>query len=86
MVRKLVAYPRYDGHWSAMPFQRSLEVALRDADLQNEQRDRDREHPIAERLDPSGSPAVAHATCFDDGHTCPFGTRIAHAATITRSG
>jgi hypothetical protein len=47
-----------------------IELGLGNADVENEQRDRDREHTVAERLGPAGVPAVAHGAAFDAGHRC----------------
>jgi hypothetical protein len=40
------------------------EPALRDIDLEDQQRDGNGEHPIAKRLQAAGAPAIAHATGF----------------------
>ena len=48
-----------------------IELGLGNADVENEQRDRDREHTVAERLGPAGVPAVAHRAAFDAGQRCP---------------
>ena len=52
------------------------------ADIQNEQRDRDREHAVAERLDPAGLPPVAHNGEFDGATNafCRAGRTIASVA------
>jgi ubiquinone/menaquinone biosynthesis C-methylase UbiE len=42
-----------------------VELARRDADVQNEQRDRDREHAVAERFGPTSLPPAAHDCQFD---------------------
>ena len=83
MVRKLVAYPRYDGHWSAMPFQRSSKS------LSGTLISRTRS-VIAMAKTPSLNASIRPVPSdrtppLDDGHTV-LRARIAHAATITRSG
>ena len=42
------------------PGQEIVELVGRDRELQDEQRDRDREHAVAERLQPVGLEVVAH--------------------------
>ena len=59
IVKKLVTSATYDGHWrSSAPRQRTRAALpsgeVRDLQLEHEQRDRDREDAVAERLDPSG--------------------------------
>ena len=41
-----------------------VELGLGYADLEDQQRDRDREHAVAERLDPAGAPAIPTAAHF----------------------
>ena len=42
----------------------AVELGDRHAEVENEQRDRDRKHTVAERLDPPGLPATAHGDDF----------------------
>ena len=44
---------------------RWIEPGLGNVDVEHEQRDREREHPVAERLDPTGVPAVTHRGSID---------------------
>lgn len=54
------------------------ERGLRNLDVENEQRDREREHAVAERLGPTGVPAVAHRGRVDAGFGHPAGASLGH--------
>ncbi len=48
-----------------------VERCLGDSYFENEQRDRDREHAVTERLRPARAPAVAHSEPFTACATAP---------------
>ena len=48
-----------------------VERCLGDSDFENEQRDRDREHAVTERLRSARAPAVAHSKPFTACTTAP---------------
>ena len=58
------------------------ELGLRHSNLEDQQRDRDREHAVTERLDPAGPPTISHAeasfhsTTADPAQGHLLGTRL----------
>ena len=53
------------------------ELGLRYRNLEDQQRDRDREHAVAERLDPAGAPTIAHVEAASTAATADPARRSA---------